>query len=147
MTSFPWNDNDNKQMSSNKGKTGQPVKNTCPWSTDGTSQVLQPRKTKPRSVCPWATDSEENPKENVMRQHRKPAPWEDVQSGPGFGGKKKKKQANDTTIWQATSAVDDRFSASAKFLDHSAAIQRITEENRQARASNGTGGSSLEGIF
>ena len=126
---------------------GQPVKNTCPWSTDGATQVPQPRKTQPRSVCPWATDAEGAHKENIMQQQRKHAPWDDVQNGAGFGGKKTKKLAKNTSLWQPTSAVDDRFSANAKFLDHSAAIQRITEENRQARANNGAGGSSLEGIF
>ena len=145
MSSFPWTNDE--QISSKKTKKAQPVKNTCPWSTDGATQVPQPRKTQPRSVCPWATDAEGAHKENIMQQQRKHAPWDDVQNGAGFGGKKTKKLAKNTSLWQPTSAVDDRFSANAKFLDHSAAIQRITEENRQARANNGAGGSSLEGIF
>jgi hypothetical protein len=146
MSSFPWN---NDEVQASKKATKGQVKSTCPWSTDGTkpNPVQRPRKVKPRSVCPWATDTELTVKENIIPQQRTPAPWDDVQSGAGFGGKKKKKAQSNTSLWQPTSNVDDRFSGNVKFGDHSAAIHGITQANRVARAKNGSGGNSLEGIF
>eukprot|EP00943_MAST-04B_sp_MAST-4B-sp1_P009710 g9710.t1 len=145
MSSFPWNNNEAQVP---KQATKGQVKSTCPWSTDGTNDPVQkPRKVNPRSVCPWATDAELTVKENVIPQQRMPAPWDDVQSGAGFGGKKKTKSQSNTSLWQPTSNVDDRFSSGVKFGDHSAAIRGIAKANREARANNGSGGKSLEGIF
>ena len=111
MSSFPWT-NDEQIYSKKKMKKGQPVKNTCPWSTDGATQVPQPRKTKPRSVCPWATDAEGAHKENIMQKQRKHAPWDDVQNGAGLVAKRQKRMQRicDNSI---EIAVDDRFSANA----------------------------------
>ena len=145
MSSFPWGNDNEAQATSKKFAKGQ-VKNTCPWGQAETV-VVKTRKTKPRSVCPWATDSELPVKENVMQQQRVPAPWDDVQGGAGFGGKKKKKAQPNTSLWQQTGGVDDRFANVNNFGDHSAAIRSIQQTNRQARANNGTGGASLEGIF
>jgi hypothetical protein len=122
------------------------AKNTCPWA-EGDANIPQSKMKKETpaatSTCPWGGD--DVPVVNAKKA-AEPAPWDNLQSGGGFGGQKKSGKANKpTSLWENDNNTGVSSQSREQYADNTTEIARIQADNYAQKLKNAA--PKNDGIF